>query len=172
MISAKIEKAMNEQLNYELYSSYIYLSMAASLERQGLPGFANWMRVQTQEEVSHAYKFYHHILERGGKVTLTQIDGPKTDWPDALSAFEEALEHERKVTARINNMMTLALDEKDHASATFLQWFVNEQVEEEATADEIIQKLKLASEYKAALFMMDKEMETRVFVAPAQGDAQ
>ena len=167
MISPKMEKALNEQLNYELYSAYIYWSMSACLERKGLPGFANWMRIQTQEEFAHANKFHMHILERGGKVTLAPIDGPKVDWPDVLNAFEEALEHERKVTSRINELMSLALSEKDHASAMFLQWFVTEQVEEEATADEIIQKLKLASESKAALFMMDNEMSTRVFTAPA-----
>jgi ferritin len=171
MISPKMEKALNVQLNFELYSSYIYLSMAACLERMGLPGFSNWMRIQIQEEVSHADKFYHHILERGGKVALGQIDAPKVDWPSVLAAFEEALEHERLVTSRINDLMSLALDEKDHASAMFLQWFVSEQVEEEATADEIIQKLKLASESKAALFMMDKDMSTRVFNAPTEGDA-
>jgi len=171
MISPKMEKALNEQLNFELYSSYIYLSMAACLERSGLPGFSNWMRIQTQEEVSHADKFYHHILERGGKVTLGQINAPKVDWPSVLAAFEEALEHERLVTSRINELMSLALDEKDHASAMFLQWFVSEQVEEEATADEIIQKLKLASESKAALFMMDKDMSTRAFNAPTEGGA-
>lgn len=167
MISTKMEKALNEQLNFELYSSYIYWSMSACLERMGLPGFANWMRIQTQEEVAHANKIHMHILERGGKVTLTAIDAPQVDWPGVLDAFENALEHEQKVTTRINELMSLALSEKDHASAMFLQWFVTEQVEEEATADEIIQKLKLASESKAALFMMDKEMATRVFTAPA-----
>ncbi|MFC1766061.1 ferritin [Planctomycetota bacterium] len=171
MISKKMEAALNDQLNFELYSAYIYLSMSACLERMGLPGFSNWMRIQFQEEQMHADKIYHHILERGGKVTLGQIDAPQVDWPNVLNAFEDALGHEQKVTGRINNLMSLALDEKDHASAMFLQWFVTEQVEEEATADEIIQKLKLASESKAALFMMDKDMETRVFNAPAQGDA-
>lgn len=167
MLSPKIEKALNDQLNFEYYSAFIYLSMAACLERKGLPGFSNWMRIQFQEEQAHADKFYHHILERGGTVTLGKMNAPQVDWPSVLSAFEDALGHEQMVTSRINDLMSLALDEKDHASAMFLQWFVTEQVEEEATADEVIQKLKLASESKAALFMMDSEMSTRVFNAPA-----
>ncbi len=167
MISPKMEKALNDQLNFEYYSAFVYLSMAACLGRQGLPGFSNWMRIQFQEEQGHADKFYHHILERGGKVTLGKMDAPQVDWPTVLSAFEDALRHEQTVTGRVNDLMSLALDEKDHASAMFLQWFVTEQVEEEATADEIIQKLKLVSESKAALFMMDSEMSTRASNATA-----
>jgi ferritin len=170
MISEKIQKGLNDQLNFELYSAYIYMSMSAALESMGLPGFANWMRIQTQEEVSHAYKFYHHLLERGSKVKLAAIPEPKTEWPGVLDIFKDALAHEQIVTGRINDLVDLAIKEKDHASNMFLQWFVSEQVEEEASVEEIIQKLKLSEDAKGVLFMLDKEMGTRVFTPPAQGE--
>ncbi len=170
MLKPKIEKALNDQLNFETYSGYIYWAMSAQLEDMGLPGFANWMRIQVQEEMSHAVKFYHFIAERGGRVVLDAIPKPQTEWPSVLAIFENALEHEQIVTSRINDLVDLAIAEKDHASNAFLQWFVSEQVEEEATADEVIQRLKLTDEAKGALFMMDKEMSTRVFTPPAQGE--
>lgn len=166
MIKEKMEQALNEQLNAELFSSYLYLSMSGVLERMGLPGFANWMRVQTQEETAHAMKFYHHIIERGGNIKLTQIDTPARDWSTVLEILEATMAHEQKITSLINDLVDMALKEKDHASHMFLQWFVNEQVEEEATADDIIQKLKLTEGDKGALFMLDKDMGARVFVPP------
>jgi len=167
MIKEKMEQALNGQLNAELYSSYLYLSMAGVLERMGLPGFANWMRVQTQEETAHAMKFHAHIIERGGTIKLAAIEAPPRDWTSVLEICEATMAHEQKVTGLINDLVDLAVKEKDHASNMFLQWFVAEQVEEEANVDDIIQKLKLTEEAKGALFLMDKDMGARVFVPPA-----
>jgi ferritin len=170
MLNDKIQKAFNEQLNFELYSSYIYMSMSGYFYSVNLPGFANWMKVQALEELTHAGKFFSFINDRGGKVLLQTIKGPATQWATPLAAFENALEHEQKVTTRINNLVDLALKEKDHASNIFLQWFVTEQVEEEANATEIIQKLKLIADHPASLFLVDQELAQRAFVMPpAQG---
>ena len=167
MMNKKIEKAFNAQINAETYSAYMYWAMSAALEAMDLPGFANWMRIQAHEEMTHSAKFYHHIIERGGRVTLTAIDGPPTEWNDVQAVFENVLEHEQKVTGLINDLMDLALAEKDHASAMFLQWFVTEQVEEEATANDLLGKLKIAGSTPAGLYMLDKEMAQRVFVPPS-----
>jgi ferritin len=137
MVKKKIEAALNKQLNAELYSSYLYLSMSAYFQSINLPGFANWMRVQTQEELVHAMKFYDFINERGGRVMLQKIDSPPTKWASPLNVFESAYKHEQKVTGLINDLVNLAVGEKDHATNIFLQWFVTEQVEEEASADEV-----------------------------------
>jgi ferritin len=169
MIKTNIQEAFNKQINAELYSAYLYLSMSAYFESASLPGLANWMRVQAQEEVSHAMKFYSFIVERGGKVTLKAIEGPPVKWNSPLHAFEAAYKHEQKVTGLINGLVDLALKEKDHASHVFLQWFVSEQVEEEASADEIVQKLKRIKNAPHALYMLDKEMGQRVFTMPAAG---
>ncbi|MDT8302230.1 MAG: ferritin, partial [Sedimentisphaerales bacterium] len=144
MISKKMEEALNEQVNAELYSAYLYLSMESFFKSQNLNGFANWMRIQTQEEVMHAMKMYDFINERGGRILLAAIEGPTTEWDSTLEVFKAVYEHEQKVTGLINNLVDLAITEKDHATNSFLQWFVNEQVEEEATASEILQTLKLA----------------------------
>ncbi len=167
MMNKKIEKAFNAQINAETYSAYMYWAMSAALEAMDLPGFANWMRIQAQEEMTHSAKFYHHIIERGGRVTLTAIDGPPTEWNDVQAVFENVLAHEQKVTGLINDLMDLSLAEKDHASAMFLQWFVTEQVEEEATANDLLGKLKIAGSTPAGLYMLDKEMAQRVFVPPS-----
>jgi ferritin len=166
MISHQIQDAFNDQLNAELYSAYLYLSMSAYFESMNLKGFANWMRCQAQEEMVHAMKFYAFINDRSGRVILSAIDGPPVKWDSPLGAFEDAYKHEQKVTGLINNLVDLALQEKDHAAATFLQWFVTEQVEEEASADGVVQKLKLAGGQGAALFMIDAELAARVFVMP------
>jgi ferritin len=172
MIKEKIQDALNKQLNAELYSSYLYLSMAAYFESIRLKGFANWMRVQAQEELLHSMKFYDYIQERGGRVILASIDEPQTQWDSPLAAFKHVYQHEQKVTGLINNLVTLALSEADHATHNFLQWFVAEQVEEEASADEIVQKLGLLGEERSGLFMLDKELGQRVFTppAPVQGE--
>lgn len=164
MISNKMQKAINEQINAEYYSSYLYLAMAAYFENINLKGFANWMRVQAQEEMTHAIKFYNYQIDRRGKVELGAIEKPPVAWKSPLDVFEATLEHEEKVTARINNLADLAISEKDHAMGSFLKWFIDEQVEEEASADEIIQKLKLANNSADSLFMIDKELAARVFV--------
>lgn len=167
MIKKKVQKAFNDQINEELFSSYLYLSMSAWFEDRNLPGFGNWMRVQAQEEVAHAMKFYHHILERGGEVKLQAISGPDTEWENPLSAFQAAYKHEQHITDRIDTLLELAIEEKDHAAQSFLKWFVDEQVEEEATADGVVQQLTLAKEAPGALFMLDREFGQRVFTPPA-----
>jgi len=167
MISKKMEEALNEQVNAELYSAYLYLSMESYFKAQNLNGFANWMRVQTQEEVMHATKIYDFINERGGRVLLKAIEGPQTEWDSALAVFKAAYEHEQKVTGLINNLVDLAIKEKDHATNSFLQWFVNEQVEEEASADAIVQQLKMMENAPGGMFMLDRELGQRVFTPPA-----
>jgi ferritin len=174
MISKKMEKAFNSQINAETYSAYLYWSMSASLEEIGLPGFANWMRVQAQEEMVHALKFYTHIIERGGTVTLTAIDGPPTKWDDVTAVFKDAYKHEQKVTSLINGLVDLATKEKDHTAHPFLQWFVNEQIEEEKNDDDVLKKLKLVNGSSGGILILDKEMGVRVFTPPsatAQGGA-
>ena len=161
MLNPKIQDALNEQINAELYSSYLYLSMSACFESKNLAGMANWMRIQAQEELLHAMKFFDFINERSGRVVLTQIEAPQTEWNAPLEAFENALEHEEKVTGLINALVDLSLAESDHATNTFLQWFVTEQVEEEAAAQTIVDKLKLVGDNPVALFMIDGELAQR-----------
>lgn len=167
MISKTIEKALNEQVNAELFSAYLYLSMEAYFKSLNLKGFANWMMVQTQEEVTHATKIYNFIDERGGRILLKAIAGPETSWDSPLDAFKAVLEHEQKVTGLINNIVNLAIEEKDHATNTFLQWFVNEQVEEESSADDMVQQLKMMEKAPGGMFMLDRELAQRVFTPPA-----
>ena len=166
MFSEKMRDAINEQINKELYSAYLYQSMMAHFEAIGLQGIATWMRVQSMEETLHAYKFYDYVVERGGKIKLLPIDGPETEWPTALAAFEQVVSHEQFVTSLINNLMDIALESRDHASTSFLQWFIDEQVEEEATADKIASKLRLIGENAQALLMIDQELGMRVFTMP------
>jgi ferritin len=167
MLDEKMQAALNGQLNAELYSSYLYLSMSAYFQSISLPGFANWMRIQAQEELVHAMKFYDFINERGGRVQLKPVEGPPMDWSSPLDVFENTYKHEQKVTGLINDLVNLAVKEGDHATNIFLQWFVTEQVEEEASADEVVQKLKLMGDAKGGLFMLDREMGQRVFTPPA-----
>jgi ferritin len=167
MISKKMEKALNEQVNAELFSAYLYLSMEAYFRSLNLNGFANWMRVQTQEEIMHAMKIYDFIDERGGRIILKAIGGPDTQWDSPLAAFEAVYKHEQKVTGLINNLVNLAIEEKDHATNTFLQWFVNEQVEEESSADQMVQQLKMMEKAPGGMFMLDRELGQRVFTPPA-----
>jgi len=168
MISERMQEALNGQLNAELYSSYLYLSMAAYFLDQNMGGCASWMRVQAQEEDMHAMKFYNFINERGGRVVLKTIDGPPTEWDSALAAFEAVLEHEQKVTGLINELVELALAEHDHATNIFLQWFVTEQVEEEDSANDVIQQIKMVGGAEGGLFMLDRELGQRTFTAPAE----
>ncbi len=171
MISKKMVKALNEQVNAELFSAYLYLSMEAYFKSLNLNGFANWMRVQTQEEISHAMKIYEFINERGGRITLKAIDGPQTKWDSPLVVFKAVYEHEQKVTGLINDLVDLAIKEKDHATNTFLQWFVNEQVEEESSADDMVQQLKMMEKAPGGMFMLDRELGQRVFTPPvAEGE--
>jgi ferritin len=166
MIKKKIQDAFNRQINEEIFSSYLYLSMSAYLESENLKGFASWMRVQAQEEMVHAMKFYDFISGRGGRVLLDGLKAPETSWASPQAAFEAAHKHEQHITGRINDLVALAMKENDHASHVFLQWFVTEQVEEEASADEIVQKLKMIGKAPNALYMLDKEMGGRTFTLP------
>ncbi len=162
-----MQEVLNEQINEELYSAYLYLSMSAYFLSINLNGFANWMRVQAQEELMHAMKFYDFINERGGRIRLLAAKEPPMEWESPLAAFEDACRHEQYISGRIDALVNLAAEEKDHATGIFLQWFVTEQVEEEASADEVVQKLKLMGDHRGGLFMMDRELGQRVFTAPA-----
>jgi ferritin len=161
MIAKRVQDALNGQINEELYSSYLYLSMVAYFESINLPGFASWMRVQTSEEKSHAMKMYDFIIERGGRVTLEAIIKPAAEWKSPLAAFEAAYKHEQKITGLINDLFELAAKEKDHATGIFLQWFVTEQVEEEKNASEIVSKLQLLKDSAGSMYMLDKELGKR-----------
>ena len=161
MINKSMQDAMNDQINKELYSSYLYLSMAAYFEDKNLPGFAHWMRIQEAEEREHAMKFYDFILERGGKVTLKTIDAPKTEWKSTLEVAEEVAAHEAKVTASIHALYELALKEKDYPAQVMLQWFITEQVEEEKNAAEIVAKLRRIEERGTAGLMLDHRLGKR-----------
>ncbi|MEW5737045.1 MAG: ferritin [Thermodesulfobacteriota bacterium] len=167
MIGKKMEKAINGQINAELYSAYLYLSMSAWFSARNLPGFANWMRVQAQEEMVHVMKFYDYLLTRGGTVTLGPVDGPPVSWKSPLDAFEAVYAHEQKVTALIHGLMDVAIAEKDHAARILLDWFVNEQVEEEESAVNVVNQLKLLEKAPGGLYMLDKELGQRVFTPPA-----
>ena len=163
MLKKTIEKAINKQINAELWSGYLYLSMSSYFESISMGGFANWMKIQAQEELSHAMRLYDYVIERGGRVTLSAIDKVPTEWKSTLNVFEETYKHEQKVTGLINDLVELAINEKDHATNNMLQWFVDEQVEEESSADEIVQKVKLIGKNGNGLFMLDKELGQRVF---------
>ncbi|MEW5914427.1 MAG: ferritin [Thermodesulfobacteriota bacterium] len=166
MLDPKMEAALNGQINAELYSAYLYMSMATWFDQKQLPGMAHWMRVQTQEEMTHAVKFYTFVNERGGRVTLSAIEGPPTDWQSPLAVFQAVAKHEAKVTGLINGLMDLALKIKDHASASMLRWFVDEQVEEESSAADVVGKMKLTQKESSGLFMIDNELGARVFTPP------
>lgn len=166
MINKRVQDAINEQINAELYSAYLYLSMAAFLETKGLPGFANWMRVQFDEEQFHGLKFFDYVNERGGQVTLKPIDGPATSWNGVIEIFEEVAKHEAHVTSLINNLMTISIEEKDYAATNFLQWFVDEQVEEESNAAKILDQLNMINGEGHGMLMLDREMALRVFTPP------
>ena len=161
MIGKAMQGAMNEQINKELFSSYLYLSMAAYFENKNLKGFAHWMRVQEAEERQHAMKFYDFILERGGQVELKAIDAPRITWNSNLELFREVAEHEARVTASIHALYELALSEKDYPAQVMLQWFINEQVEEEKNAAEIVANLELIEERGTAVLMLDHNLAKR-----------
>jgi len=169
MIKAKMEKAINYQINREIYSAYLYLSMSAYFVNINLKGFASWMRIQVQEELAHAMKLYDYLGERGGRISLAAIENPPREWDSPLKVFEQVYSHEQNVTAMINDLVNLAIAEKDHATNSFLQWFVNEQVEEESSASEVLERLKLAGKDAGGLLMLDNELGNRVFAPPATG---
>jgi ferritin len=171
MLKKNIEQAINRQINAEFWSAYLYLSMSTYFHSINLNGFASWMRVQAQEELTHAMRFYDHVVDRGGRVKLTSIEAVPTEWKSPLHAFEDTYGHEQKVTGLINGIMKQAVEEKDYATINMLQWFIDEQVEEEASADEIVQKLRLIGKEGSGLFMIDQELSQRVFTPPtSEGD--
>jgi ferritin len=166
MLDKEMEDALNGQINAEMYSAYLYLGMSGYFQSVSLTGFSSWMRVQAQEEMVHAMKFYDFINERGGRVALKPIDAPQAEWESPLAAFEGAYSHEQKVTGLINDLVELALKKRDHATNIFLQWFVSEQVEEEDSANEVVEKIKLVGEAQGGLFMLDRELGQRTFTPP------
>jgi len=164
MIKEKMLNALNEQINAEQYSSLLYLSMSAYFSNVGLPGFANWMYIRFQEEMTHANKFFKYVIERGGKVELKSIAQMPVDFNGVIDVFEKTQTHEQHVTALINNLEDIAIEERDHACQSFLKWFVDEQVEEEANVQEILDPLKLINGQGNGIFMLVREMRQRVFV--------
>ena len=166
MIKQTLQDALNNQINAELYSSYLYLAMSAYFEDQDLPGMANWMRIQAQEELIHVGKFFSYINDRDGRVMLKPIAGPPSEWGSPVEAFQAGYEHECKVTRLVGELVELAKKESDHSTENFLQWFVSEQVEEEATAKGIVGQLKLIGDNGYGLYAVDQELASRVFTPP------
>lgn len=166
MLQKKMLAALNEQINWEFYSAYLYLAMSARFQALNMPGGANWMNVQFQEELAHAMKFFTYVTDRGGEVKLGAIGEPPRNWESGVEMFEAALGHEQQVTKRIDNLADLALQLKDHATHQILQWFIAEQVEEEASAELLLGKFRLAQDQPGALFHVDTEMAARVFTPP------
>jgi ferritin len=161
MLSKTMQDAINDQIQKEYHSSYLYLAMAAHCEASNLPGSAQWMRVQSQEELAHALKLYDHVVDRGGRVTLQAIPQPPAEYKSALDVFEKVLAHEQLVTAAIHKLYALALKENDYPAQVMLQWFVTEQVEEEKSAGEVVEQLKAVGESKTSLMLLDRHLGKR-----------
>ena len=177
MIGERLAQAMNDQVKHELESYYIYLSMAAWFHSRSLDGMGHWMRCQAHEEMIHAMKFFDHIIDRGGEVTLQNLTQLKTEWSSPLEAFQDALQHEQFISAKINDLITVAREERDFASEPLLNWFSDEQIEEEATAGKIADELEMVGSDKSALLLMDRELGQRAFPAgspldPASGSGE
>ncbi len=170
MLTKRMEIELNKQINAEYWSAYFYLSMSAYLEEKGLAGAANWMRIQYQEEISHALKFFDYVVERGGKVRLQPIDEVPHSWNGIIDIFEETLKHEQKVTSLINSLMDIAIEERDHAAKSFLQWYVDEQVEEESGVQTLLDQLNMVEGKGNGLFLIDKDLGQRVFVDATKKD--
>ncbi|MBP3289702.1 MAG: ferritin [Alistipes sp.] len=167
MLSVRMQNALNAQINAELWSAYLYLSMSMAATDKGLKGIANWFAIQFKEEQDHAQIFINYIHSRGGRVTLAPIAEVDTEWDTALAMFEQTLTHERKVTSLINDLYNLAIEEKDHATKNMLDWFIDEQVEEEESARDIIDQLNMVEGNKFGLYMLDKEMAARTYSTPS-----
>lgn len=168
-ISAKMAKAFNDQINAEFYSAYLYLAMSCQADDLQLKGVANWFYIQYQEEIAHGMGLLNYLQERGGRVILGAIEAPRTEWPDVVAMYEQTCEHEAHVTSLINNLKSLAEDEKDYAASHFLNWYVKEQVEEEATAAELLGEFKMAKDNPSATLLLTRELGARVFNAPVIG---
>ncbi len=161
MIDKKMQDAMNKQINAEFFSGYLYLAMAIYFESIDLEGFAHWMKIQAQEEVTHSLKLYKHIMDRGGKVILDAIGTPQASWESPLAAFEAAYQHEKKITALLNELTKFGREIGDYASESLLRWFIDEQVEEETNVERIVNRLKLVGESGQGIFMIDQELKQR-----------
>jgi ferritin len=161
MLSQRMQDALNAQIKHEFYSSFVYLAMSAHFESRNLPGFGKWMRLQAGEEHTHAMKIFDHILDRGGSVQLPALAQPPVKWGAPVEVFEDALNHERAVTKSIHDLYALAVEERDYPARVFLDWFVNEQVEEEKTAELVVEQLKMIGDDRPALLMLDRELGQR-----------
>ena len=161
MLVPEVENALNKQLNAEIFSSYLYVSMAAQCKADDLDGCAAWLEAQAQEEMTHAAKFYNYIIQRGGRVKLAGIDAPQVEWDSTLAVFEDTLTHEQKVSAMINDLMDVAIAQKDHATQIFLQWFVTEQVEEEESVSMVLGKIKRVKDSAQGMYLLDQELGQR-----------
>lgn len=161
MLSQAVQEAINDQIHHEFHSAYVYLSMSAYLEAANFTGFAKWMRVQAKEEVMHAMKLFDFVNDRNGRVTLKTLEQPPAEWKSVLDVFEQALKHEQKVTSMIHSLYALATKENDYATQVALTWFINEQVEEEATATSVVDRLKIANNDGAALLILDGQLGAR-----------
>ena len=168
MLTKRMEEELNDQIVREMFSSNLYLSMSSYFESINLRGFANWMRIQAQEEFAHTMKFYEYILDRGGRAIIGQIEAPPNQWKNVLDVYQEVLDHERAVTASINNLVKIAREENDFATDNFLQWYIAEQVEEEANVSDVLEQLKMIDGKGAGLFILDRELKQRVFVPIAK----
>ncbi len=166
MIDEKMQQALNGQIHAEFASSYLYIAISARFQDRGLPGFASWFRVQAQEELAHTMRFFDFLGDRGGRVELYPVEAPLAKWEAPITIFEAVLEHEQEITGRINALIELSLEIRDHASRSFLQWFVDEQVEEEGSVQEILAKLRLVGNNGQGLFMIDQELGKRVYTPP------
>ncbi len=169
-MNSKVQKAINDQINAELWSAYLYLSMSADFAAKGYPGFSNWMMVQFKEEQDHALKFFNYVIQRGGEVELKPIEKVQQSWDTPLKAMEDTLAHEQKVTALINGIYKIAQEENDYATQSFLQWFIDEQVEEEDSARNLIDALKRVGDKGPGAYMLDKELASRVYVPLATAE--
>ena len=172
MISENLAGALNEQVNAELYSAYLYLSMSAFAERAAFKGAANWLYVQAREETAHAIHMYQFVLDRGAAPALRAINPPPPEFKDMEDIFTQVLAHEQKITAGINSLATLAMKESDHACYQFIMWYVNEQVEEEADASDLLSKIQMVGGDKGLFLSLDKELAARVYVNPFPADAK
>ncbi len=160
----KMLEVLNNQINKEMYSAYLYLSMSAYFSSKNLPGFANYMRVQSQEEMSHGLKIFDYLLDRGERAVLTEIGAVKTNWDSVIDVFEDTYTHEKFITKSINEVLEVAHEVKDYATINMLQWYINEQVEEEANVSSILEQLKMIEGKGTGLFLLDREMQNRVFI--------
>ena len=167
MISEKMQNALNNQINEELFSAYLYYAMSAYFHDINLNGFAQWMKAQATEEMAHVVRFYNHIIDRDGRVEFMAIKGPQKEWESPLAAFQAAYDHECYITGKIHELVSISKEEKDRAADTMLQWFVEEQVEEEATAKEVVDQLRLMGDSGSVMFMLDREMKQRQVAMPA-----